>query len=136
MVKDPPSPARISARAVLAIGLCSDASVPFLYYAFVEMSFRSRMDSFGAKLLVAGLLLSILFGIAGTFIGSVMWAWRASSGSVAMAIFGVVLAVLLYANRAEIGFDDPKIMVVPCGLLVALLLFVGRVVGHAISNRK
>jgi hypothetical protein len=77
MVKDIPPPPRLSARTVLAIGICCDALVPLLYYLFVEMSFDIRSYPFGFKLLGLALMLSILLGIAGTLVGSVMWARRA-----------------------------------------------------------
>jgi hypothetical protein len=134
MIKDIPLPPRLSTRTVLAVGICCDALVPFLYYLFDENGGRS--DGFGFRLLVLALMVSILFGIVGTFVGSVMWARRAANEAVAMAEIGVILFVLIYGNRVKIGFDDPKIMVIPFAVLVAILLFIGRVIGHVASNRQ
>jgi hypothetical protein len=134
MVKDIPPPPRLSTRTVLIVGICCDALVPFLYYLFDEMSFGGRSDAFGFRLLVLALMLSILFGIVGTFVGSVMWARRAANEAVIMAEMGVIFFVLIYGNLVKIGFDDPKIMVIPFAVLVAILLFIGRVIGHVASN--
>jgi len=64
-----------------------------------------------------------------------MWAKRAASGTVIMAGLGVILLMLIYGNRVRIGFDDPKIMVIPFGFLVLLSLLIGRVIGYVASNR-
>jgi hypothetical protein len=136
MVKDIPPPPRLSTRVVLSIGICSDVLVPLLYYAFEEMSFDIRSHPLGFKLLGLALMLSILFGVVGTTLGSAMWAKRAATGAVVMAAFGVILLMLIYGNRARIGFDDPKIMVILFGFLVVLSLLVGRVIGYIVSNRE
>jgi hypothetical protein len=136
MVKDIPPPPLLSTRTVLAVGICCDALVPFLYYLFDEMSIGGRSDAFGFRLLVLALMLSILFGTIGTFVGSVMWARRAANEAVIMAEMGVILFLLIYGNLVKIGFDDPKIMIIPFAVLVAILLFIGRVIGHVASNRQ
>jgi len=61
MVKDIPPPPRLSARAVLTVGICSDVLVPFLYYLFEDMSFESRTHPVGFELVGIGLMLSIVF---------------------------------------------------------------------------
>jgi hypothetical protein len=136
MVKDIPPPPRLSARAVPAVGICSDVLVPFLYYLFEEMSFDSRTHSVGFTFLGFVLMLSIFSGIVGTLVGSAMWAKRAASGTVVMAVLGVILLLLIYGNRVKIGFDDPKIMIIPFGLLVVLSLLIGRVIGYVALNRQ
>jgi hypothetical protein len=137
MVKDAPPPPHLSTRAVLAIGICSDTLAAFLYYAFVEVSFTwMRTYALGYKLLGLALMLSILFGVAGTLVGSVMWARRAASGSVIMAVGGVILSALIYGNRVKFGFDDPKVLVIPFAILVVISLFIGGVMGRFASNRQ
>ena len=51
MAEDIPPPHHLSARTVLAIGICRDALVPFLYYLLVETSFDVGSYPFGFKLL-------------------------------------------------------------------------------------
>lgn len=136
MVKDVPPPPRLSTRAVLGIGICSDALVPVLYFVFEQTRFDSRSHPLGFKLLGLALLLSILFGIVGTLLGSAMWAKRAASGSVVMTAFGIILLMLIYDNRVRIGFDDPKMLVIPFGFLTVLSLLIGRVIGYVASSRQ
>ncbi len=136
MAKDIPPPPRLSARALLAVGICSDVLVPFLYYLFEKMSFDIRSHPLGFKLLGLALMLLILCGIVGTMLGSAMWARRAASGTVIMTALGVILLTLIYGNRVRIGFDDPKIMAIPFGFLVVLSLLIGRVIGYVASNRQ
>ena len=135
MVKDIPPPPRLSTRAILVIGICSDALVPVLYYFFEELSFDTRTYPLGYKLLGLALGLCILSGAIGTTVGSAMWAKRASSGAVVFVALAVILLLLIYGNRVSIGFDDPKIVVFPFGSLVVLSLLVGRVIGYILSNR-
>lgn len=63
------------------------------------------------SLLEFSFVAAILIGMNGTFIGSAMWASRASTEAVIAAVVGIIFFVLIYGNRAHIGFDDPKIMV-------------------------
>ena len=100
------------------------------------MSFDTRTDTFGFKLEGLVLMLSIVFGIVGNLIGSAMWAKRAASGTVIMTALGLILLILIYGNRVRIGFDDPKIMVIPFGFPVLLSLLIGRVIGYVASNRQ
>ena len=80
-------------------------------------------------------MLSICSGIIGTLLGSAMWAKRAESSAVVMVALGVILLMLIYDNRVRIGFDDPKMLVIPFGFLVVLSLLVGRVIGYVASQR-
>jgi ABC-type uncharacterized transport system permease subunit len=82
------------------------------------------------------LLAAIFLGISGTFIGSVMWARRASTEAVVATVVGVIFFVLIYGNRAQMGFDDPKIMVIPFALAVTVLLLIGRAVGYIRQERR
>jgi len=109
-------------RAILGIGIVSDVLVPVLY----QVSLKAPRPT---RLLILSLLASILLGVSGTFIGSVMWARRATTEAVIAVVFCIVCFILIYGNRAKFGFDDPKIMVFPFALIVILLLVVGRVVG-------
>jgi hypothetical protein len=120
-------PSRRLAHVILAIGIVSDVLVSLLYHAFVN-GLRPP------NVLVFSLLTSILLGISGTFIGSVMWARRASSEAVIAAVFSIILLMLLYGNRVQIGMDDPKIMVIPFALVVVLLLLIGHVFGKVRQN--
>jgi hypothetical protein len=134
--KDAPPPPRFSTRAVLGVGIGSDILVPFLYYIFENMTFDVRTHPLAFKLLGLALLLSIFSGLVGTTLGSAMWAKRAENGAVAMVVFGVILLVLIYDNRVRIGFDDPKMLVIPFGFLVVLSLLIGRVIGYVASTRQ
>jgi hypothetical protein len=135
MVKDTPQTPRLFTRTVLGVGICSDALVPFLYYVFEEKTFDTRTYPLGSKLLVLALMLSICSGIVGTLLGSAMWATRAENAAVVMVALGVILLILIYDNRVRIGFDDPKMLVIPFAFLVVLSLLVGRVIGYVASHR-
>jgi hypothetical protein len=106
-----------------------------LYYVFEEKNFDTRTYPLGSKLLVLALMLSICSGIVGTLLGSAMWAKRAENGAVIMVAFGAILLMLIYDNRVRIGFDDPKMLVIPFAFLVVLSLLVGRVIGYVLSHR-
>jgi len=122
---------RLSARAIFALGIFYDVLAAFLYRAFTNASYAS--PTYGV--LEFALLLSILLGFAGTLIGGAWWARRASNEAVIAAVIGIVFFGFIYNNRAKIGFDDPKVVVIPFAGLVAILLIIGRAVGHAESNR-
>jgi ABC-type uncharacterized transport system permease subunit len=98
------------------------------------MSFDFRPYPFGFKLLGLALMLSILFGLAGTLAGSAMWARGAAGGAVIMAVLGVIVFALIYGIRVKIGFDDPKVLVIPFAVLVVISLFLGRLMGRFSSN--
>jgi hypothetical protein len=135
MISDSPLH-RISARALLAIGLCCDVLVPILYYALSELSYTVSSDSGVLKLLELAMAVLFFGGVVGTTIGSGMWARQASNAAVAKAVAGVALLTLIYANLTRLGLDDPTIWVIPFGLLVVVFLVVGRVIGNVASNRN
>lgn len=127
---------RISARALLVIGLSCDVLVPLLYYILSEVSYTLSTDSGVLKLLELAMAVLFFGGVVGTTIGSGMWARQASNAAVAKAAASVTLLTLIYANLARIGFDDPKVMIILFGLLVVVFLVVGRVIGNVASNRN
>src|ERR1700736_5810222 len=113
---------KLSARAVFGLGIFYDVLAAFPYYVFTKTSFTSSTY----KVLGLVLMLCILFGLVGTFIGSVMWARAASNQAVLAAVMGIILSTLIYGNRVRFGFDDPRVMVIPFAGLVAFLLIIGR----------
>ena len=115
MVEKGVEPSRKLARMILVVGVSSDA-------------LALSLDSYYIYGLV--LLVSVVIGIIGTLIGSVMWARRASNDSVAAAVVGIVMFLFLYGNRVKMGFDDERIAVFPFALLVIMFLVIARVIGR------
>ena len=113
------------------MGIFYDVLTAFLYRAFTHASYA--ISTYGVLEFL--LLLSILFGLAGTLVGGAWWARGASNKAVIAAVMGIVFFGFIYNNRVKIGFDDPKVVVIPFAGLVAIFLIIGRAVGHAESNR-
>ena len=135
MISDSPLH-RISARALLTIGVCCDVLVPILYYALSELSYTVSPDSGVMKMLELAMAVLFFGGVVGTTIGSGMWAQQASNASVAKAVAGVALLTLIYANLTRLGFDDSTMAVILFGFLVVVFLVGGRVIANVASNRN
>jgi hypothetical protein len=125
---------RVSMRIVLGLGIVFDILCAVLDHTLSSPSTAFTGQAF--DLLVDAMLLSALLGLLATSLGSVMWALRASNEGVIAAVIGLILALMIYANRVRFGFDDERVLVVPFVGLVVLSMIVGRAVGHAKANRE
>jgi hypothetical protein len=127
------APRQLSA-IVLGTGIAFDAIAAILDHLVARSNIAVSPLAYG--FLTGALFLSAFFGLIGTSAGSLMWARRASNAAVIAAIIGLVLATMIYTNRATFGFDDERVMVIPFVGLMMLLLIVGRLVGHTKANRE
>lgn len=122
---------KLSARAVLGLGVLYDALAAFLYRISINISYRDARHG----VVDFALMLSLVLGVAGTSIGSAMWARGASNRVVIGSVIGLVLLIVVYVRRATFGFDDPRIVVPAFAGLVVFFLLLGRAVGVAEQYR-